>query len=152
MSDKLTSLIADVKEQVLFMQELGVDALEVDSARIEMPSPKAIENPKPREVSKARQTVPDTAQRPATTKESRLSALPSLRERAKGAPPAPSAPARAGGAPISSAPDDRTPPSETALIDMAPRLEETTDTIDSIRADIGACTRCKLHALGRKQI
>jgi DNA polymerase len=41
---------------------------------------------------------------------------------------------------------------ESVLIEVDPRLEETVDTIESIRADIGACTRCKLHSLGRKQI
>jgi len=34
----------------------------------------------------------------------------------------------------------------------APRLEPNTDTLPSIREDIGDCTRCKLCKLGRKQI
>jgi len=38
------------------------------------------------------------------------------------------------------------------LIEITPLLEETTETIESIRADIGDCTRCKLHSFGRKQI
>ena len=45
----------------------------------------------------------------------------------------------------------KTAPIEPALIDIA-KLEDTLDTIESIRADIGDCTRCKLHTCGRKQI
>ncbi|MBK9154069.1 MAG: uracil-DNA glycosylase [Chloracidobacterium sp.] len=36
--------------------------------------------------------------------------------------------------------------------DISPTLSETSETIESIRAEIGDCTRCSLHKLGRKQI
>ena len=35
------------------------------------------------------------------------------------------------------------------LVNIAPRLDET---IESIHAEIGNCTRCKLHSFGRKQV
>ena len=142
MSDKLASLIADVREQVLYMQELGADTLEVDLARIEFPKSKVVESPKPREVPMATPIVQNTAQRPATTRESRLSALPSLANRPSKETPITAAPPM----PATKKAED------PVLIEVASRLEESPDTIESIRADIGSCTRCKLHSLGRKQI
>ncbi len=44
------------------------------------------------------------------------------------------------------------PAEEPVLLDVTPTLDETTDTIESIRAEIGDCTRCKLSQLGRTQI
>jgi DNA polymerase len=37
-------------------------------------------------------------------------------------------------------------------MDVSPTLADTIDTIESIRTEIGDCTRCKLSKLGRKQI
>jgi len=147
---EISRLIADLKEQVLYLQELGGDALAVELPEAG-PTSKD-QNPRSLEAPKEKPVVTMPIQKPATTKESRLSALPSLGGRAKGAPPAPSAPSQSGGAPFLSATDDHKPPAEKALIDISPLLEETGETIESIRADIGACTRCKLHSLGRKQI
>ena len=41
---------------------------------------------------------------------------------------------------------------EPVLLEVSPTLAETTDTIESIRAEIGDCTRCKLSKLGRTQM
>jgi DNA polymerase len=38
------------------------------------------------------------------------------------------------------------------LFEVAPTLSETADTIESIRAEVGNCTRCDLCNQGRKQI
>src|SRR5258708_1598557 len=43
------------------------------------------------------------------------------------------------------------PETDALFGDISPTLNETTDTIDSIRAEIGNCTRCALHS-GRTQI
>ena len=43
-------------------------------------------------------------------------------------------------------------PAEPILLEVSPTLAETTDSIESIRAEIGDCTRCKLSKLGRTQI
>jgi uracil-DNA glycosylase len=150
---ELAELIADVREQVLFMRELGVDALAVelnerppilssvrslitDSSRaVKMPS---VEIPAPRKESRSK--APG----------SRLAALPSLSNRPR------SAPFESFGVPgpISSSDMNKNVPAVSeVLIDVAPRLEETADTIESIRAEIGPdCTRCKLATLGRKQV
>jgi uracil-DNA glycosylase family 4 len=141
----LAELIADVKEQVLYLQELGVKALAVDvlevSARAKVQTPKAVE---------AKAVIPDLKPeitRPKSTG-SRISSLPSLKERTTGAP------ARVvhmvqGGAPETEAQS----PTISTISPESPTTMETTviETIESIRADIGDCTRCKLHT-GRKQI
>ncbi len=146
MSD-ISRLIADVKEQVLYLQELGVDALAVEpptaSPKSKVQSPRSSGSVERLEPVKQAESLP----RRAEQKESRLAALPSLTKRERAAP----AEGGAGGAPGSSPSDERKPTAERAFIDISPRLEETGETIESIRADIGNCTRCKLHT-GRTQI
>src|SRR3990172_7627151 len=56
---------------------------------------------------------------------------PDWRDRPAGQPPPPAPPAPAP------PPQDLPPPAET---------------LEAIRADLGNCTRCKLHGLGRRQI
>lgn len=82
---------------------------------------------------------------------SRLASLPSLQRRASGAPSAPSAPAHSGGAAQDLQKMTKNSSPEPSLIEVTPALEETDDTIETIRADIGDCTRCPLH-MGRTQI
>lgn len=144
-NSELSELIADVKEQVLYLQELGVEALAVDvpevSLRSKVQSPKAVE---------AKVVIPDLKPDIPKTKSSgsRISSLPSLKERTK------SAPARVvhmeqGGAPQAEA---KVPALATNVVELTTPMETTViETIESIRADIGDCTRCKLHT-GRKQI
>ena len=57
--------------------------------------------------------------------------------------PAPAAPAEAPAAPVE-------PESTTAV--AVPVFASSADALKAIREDIGDCTRCKLHTLGRKQI
>jgi DNA polymerase len=144
-NSSISQLIADVKEQVLFMQELGVDAFDVEmraeSPKSKVQSPKLAERA---EVPKA--AIPDLKPEISKPKSagSRLAALPSLSKRQ------PVNPINNQMQPDPAAVKSVIP--EPELIDISPKLEETTDTIESIRADIGNCTRCKLHSLGRKQI
>lgn len=146
-NSSISQLIADVKEQVLFMQELGVDAFDVrvsDERFSSVDSGKSkVDSPKNEILSSAAKDVefPKVEQTQRKV-ESRLSALPSLSKRQ---------PANPINTQMPSATVKSVIP-EPALIDISPKLEETTDTIESIRADIGNCTRCKLHSLGRKQI
>jgi len=146
MSD-ISRLIADVKEQVSYLQELGVDALEFDPKRLS--DTKSIAHvPKSSErLAEPPVAIPipgPSSQKPVQ-KGSRLSSLPSLAKRA------PVEPLRS----VSDSKSAMPPPksiSTPELIEITPLLEETTETIESIRADIGDCTRCKLHSFGRKQI
>jgi len=41
---------------------------------------------------------------------------------------------------------------EAAPSAVAPRADDRTDALPVIRGDLGDCTRCKLHGLGRRQI
>lgn len=148
-----SELIADLREQILFLQELGVDGLSVDlpepqislssvdKYKVNVSSSLAAKSALPAEIS-----IPKTDSRPARTG-SRLSALPSLGSRVRIESPHANESNRS-----QSNMQKNMAANEPALIDVSPRLEETADTIESIRAEIGDCTRCKLHALGRKQI
>ena len=152
MSDpNVSELISDIREQVLFMQELGVaslavelrelpaspvngDKLKVDSPRLEMPvtfekapPPSSIELPK---------RSNDAPKRGG----SRIASLPSLKSRT------------AVSTQDMPKPTPAKPVEEPVLLNVSPTLAETNDTIESIRAEIGDCTRCKLSQLGRKQI
>jgi len=136
---EISELLRDVREQVLYLKELGVDGLEVDL--------------EPRKTSKRDQNVearfvPDEiplvkASPIPRTGATRLAKLPSL---SKTASPS----FEATEPDVQAMPVKQT--SETMFGDIAPTLHETKDTIESIRAEIGDCTRCELCGLGRKQI
>lgn len=145
MSEELSNLLADVKDQVLYLQELGVESLGVDLPVFEMAKPSAVEE-KP---VAARQPIPPT--RPAATPSgSRLSRMPSLRTRTPVTPmPVNRAPleVKAKDAPaISKESED-----SSLFGELGPELPPAVETVDDIRAEIGDCTRCPLHT-GRTQI
>jgi len=136
---EITELIADVREQTLYLQELGVDTFDMKLSDRQVGN--EVLKMDEQESSRAAIEIPEITiptpkiveQRPAG---SRLAELPSLSKRA--APPAPP-------------PPDKT--DETLFGDIAPALPEPTETIEQIRAEIGPdCTRCKLSTLGRKQV
>lgn len=150
-----SELIADLREQILFLKDLGVEALEVNLPEIaghEAPigNKKSVElaasgrfekapPPSSLNIPKRKADAPKQAG-------SRLSALPSLKSRASSPPNLPKTeqvmPKNAATLAEAAA----------AVIEDPPIRAETTDTIGSIRGEIGNCTRCKLHSLGRKQI
>lgn len=148
----LAELISDIREQVLFLQELGVDSLSVELPEpiIGSPARETAKADKTREFTPAEpfEKAPPPADLglPKRSTEapkrggSRIASLPSLRSRTP--------------APISDMPKPTTakPADEPVLMEVSPTLSETNDTIESIRAEIGKCTRCKLSGLGRKQI
>lgn len=149
MSIELSELIADITEQVLYFQELGVEALAVEvppaRRRPKVHGPNSAEERSV--ISNRRSEIP----KPKTSG-SRIASLPSLKERTRSAP-AQVAQGVAGQTDqnISQNLVPNAKDSE-ALISVAEMPEPVSETIESIRADIGNCTRCKLHALGRKQI
>lgn len=149
----LSELIADVREQVLYMKELGVDVLSADLsvAGDKPPEPQRVvrevrnsdhrpETNEPFEMPKITRPEP-VVKRPA----SRLSSLPSLKTR--------SATKHDADSPMQSvrSPEHEPKPMPETAPAALPIMNETTDTIESIRAEIGNCTRCPLHA-GRTQI
>jgi uracil-DNA glycosylase family 4 len=150
----LKSLITDLREQILYLQELGVDSFDV-----ELPEAKSLVSAVNSE-KRAMDSVPVQTRSAPVEKAlpptniglpkrisespkkggSRIASLPSLKSRST--------------APIQS-PKIEMPtakPAEPVLLEVSPTLAETTDTIESIRAEIGDCTRCKLSKLGRRQI
>ena len=154
-SPELSRLIADVKEQVLYLQELGAESVyvnlpeRVDSRefRVESRRPAAMHDPPIRSVPSPADgfAIPKlTPAEPRQTGQSRLAALPSLTKRNT------IAPARNNQS-------DRTPfvekQTETLVGGIAPALPDPTETIEQIRAEIGPdCTRCKLSKLGRSKV
>jgi DNA polymerase len=140
---ELQSLITDIREQILFLQELGIDALDVELPVGQVPIP-SVDSPKPFQFEKALPPadlgLPRRAAEAPKRGGSRISAMPSLKSRSP--------------APVSDMPKSPVakPAEEPVLMEVSPALAETTDTIESIRAEIGDCTRCKLSKLGRKQI
>ena len=152
-----SELIAELREQVLFMQELGVDALAVkipdETDRAGVPASERLSVASAVKVPFEKAPPPTSlniSKRGADSPRqagSRLSALPSLGTRT-------STSVRANSKENESMRSNLNIPAEPApaLIEVSPVLDETSDTIESIRAEIGNCTRCKLHTLGRKQI
>ncbi|MEO5859129.1 MAG: uracil-DNA glycosylase [Pyrinomonadaceae bacterium] len=149
----IQSLITDIREQILFLQELGVDALNVELPNVKVPESSVVSGKMLLDGSPAFVPVepfekappPSDLALPRRTTEapkrggSRIAALPSLKTRS----------------PVQTANMPRPtskPAEDPVLLDVFPTLAETADTIESIRAEIGDCTRCKLSQLGRTQI
>lgn len=159
-STDIQELIADIREQVLYMQELGVDALDArienrelrienaaaGSARLVDPDTSP-ERPQRSEISNFRSKIserPESNERPAG---SRLAELPSLTKRKS---------------PVFF--DKYNPEGEegqgtrdegvTATVaDAKPSMPEPIETIEQIRAEIGPdCVRCPLGTMGRRQV
>jgi len=175
-NEKLNRLIADVREQVVYFNELGVELLDVKMAEagatevVDVDRPIAVAGTGadvipadeiPRDLPDLSINVPkvDIAKR-NLKKQSKLSGLPSLANRT---------PVRNGNSvpkenethdinsadQIGKTTKELSTPAETtlkdALFDVGPALPQTSETIEDIRKDIGDCTRCELYA-GRKQI
>lgn len=153
----LSELIADIREQVLFLKEMGVDSLSADPSLLRNPLP-SVANDKLIVDSLPQETADRTARPPISGAEpqarrvagSRLKAMPSLKDRT----------AISGDGPLRSVPQETERPKPLEEISniiadkpsaVLPIMNETKDTIEVIRAEIGDCTRCPLHS-GRKQI
>lgn len=148
MNLELAEIIDDVKENVLYLRELGVDALDVEFPEINS-SPLLVDSSQLRAaVSEERiiATPKIVEKQPAG---SRLAKLPSLAKR-----PVP----RADAAYLENERGEIEMPkakaqvsSEETLFDVGKILPEAAETIQDIRLDIGNCTRCPLHQ-GRTQV
>ena len=151
--NEIAELLKDVKENILYLRELGVSTLSVDMAAIpesefRIPDSKPIEKFVPTETlntplkSVAVQKGPEI---------SRLSSLPMLGNRISARP------AESKLTFIESEESEMLKASiakkseETLCGDINPALSAGTETVEEIRASIGNCTRCPLHP-GRTQI
>lgn len=143
--DNLNNLADDIKEQILYLGELGVDSLDVklSEARNEA-APRLNKQSAPRAVPavmpeiKIPESKPDQSPR---TGQSRLASLPSLSKRSAAVP------GRIEEKTKNIIVDNQ---SEPAINSDVSANAEPSETIDQIRAEIGpGCTRCKLSDLGR---
>lgn len=161
----LLELIADVREQVLYMQELGVEAFDVDLSEQLVGSTgfgSGISNLRSEisNIETGRLRVPHMPEMPQWRTEtkttersaggSRLASLPTLSDRKKTVPffdkYNPEERQETG--------DGRQEKQSTVTaVEALPSLPEATETIEQIRAEIGPdCRRCKLCELGRTQV
>lgn len=150
-NSEIRELVREVREQVLYFQELGIDALNVSPPELTANQKNDVLPVKPvrfvpDEIPAARTRTLSTSQ----TGRSRLASIPSLSRKTLETDEMPET---ANTFVVSSA--DQTmkdPMAAEVLFDGSPTLSETTDTIESIRTEIGDCTRCDLCAQGRQQI
>jgi DNA polymerase len=176
MNQEFSEILADVKEQILYLQELGVENLNVDlpefdgsrlqvsSLRAEPVNDKPVVSPeKPERFAPPAEIFKKAVETPkpfnAEQNQSRLSLL----ERTKLSRLSPPTPKRD---PLfttnseqrgkSEMPKQKTVDavedlSNSLFGDISQTLPESKETIEEIRLDIGNCTRCPLHE-GRTKI
>ncbi len=147
MTRERKNLVADVREQVAFLRELGVDALDArlpETRTAPVSDSTAAARTQPiRELPPHDLNVAPTSAK-KTNAGARLAALPSLAKRV------PATPAQT--APMTT--EQPTPPPATTdetLFGEIAELPESNETMEQIWADIGNCTRCSLHE-GRTQV
>jgi DNA polymerase len=148
MTQDLKSLVADVKEQIAYLHELGVETIDARLPDTPIPSVAAA---KPAKEAPIRDLPPaklEIAQPPQQkpTAGSRLASLPSLSKRT-------ATPARSGVSTPAESPSDANAPqiSDENLFGDMSGLPESSETMEDVWNDIGNCTRCPLHE-GRTQI
>lgn len=172
-ADKI-ELIADIREQVIYLHELGVEAFDVQMVESQAADP--ISDLR-YEISNLRSEIPrveipniPTAKpvEPRVPGQSRLASLPSLSSLSKKtgtvetAPlvekktePTPGSIERASTENINQTIIEAPVKEQTTKLHSAVSsvLPEPIETIEQIRTEIGHdCTRCKLSTLGRKQV
>ena len=153
--NEISALIADVREQVLFMRELGVESFdvslpEISNVRSEISNSKT-ESDRPAipkiEIPKIEIPKP-VDERPAG---SMLASMPSLKDRLAPRKVVP---------PVEVIAETTTIPTPEIIVTdnlltkiEMPGMPVSDETIEQIRAEIGPdCTRCKLSMLGRKNV
>ena len=166
MKSEISTLLADIKEQILYLQELGAENFSVELPEISFSanskaqslktevSPERLERFVPTEfdLPKLETAKPKAAgAENASTRQSlleatKLSRLPSLPKRNSFSTNQKTEPAREIEMPKTII--DETPP---LFGDFKPTLGESNETIEEIRLDIGNCVRCPLHE-GRTKI
>lgn len=153
--NRISDIAAEIREHALFLRELGVDELAVEiseamivTAQESVPLPKlATQRP---EVPLQTPAPMAAVKRPGA----RLAALPTLGRRERlGIPFMAEAQKPEIPGPIPAASQLTPKADETTLLfgEVDPTLPQTSDSIETIRADIGDCKRCPLFS-GRTQI
>ena len=178
MSNEFSKLLADLKEQVLYMQELGVSDFGIQlpeiNQRFQNPSSQQIPNPKSQISNRLERFVPESlpiapvakpeikpnlpesgSSRQSLLDKTRLSRLPSLANRNFSSTNYQSSQnSEQAGKTLMPTKKQETPAedlNESLFGDISQTLPESKETLEEIRADIGNCTRCPLHE-GRTKI
>jgi len=165
MQNEISALLADVKEQVLYLQELGVKNFNVDlpesqdskfniqNSKLETPQEKlerfvptdfnlpTIESTKPKTSS-----VENSSTRQNLLESTKLSRLPTLPKR--NSYPTNQVKEQARESEMPKLIVEEMP---TLFGEIKQTLPESSETVEEIRLDIGDCIRCPLH-LGRTKI
>lgn len=150
-NNRRKDLISELREQISFLRDLGVDSLAVEFPE-RRPQVSAPEQRQQEAIRRAR-PAPDLNSSKIEISSpkrlgSRLAVLPSLANR-----PRPKTKPEAGNRPpLEANLMQPTQESQRASDGPLPLLSTEAETIDSIRNEIGDCKRCPLHLLGRKQI
>ena len=178
MNSEFSALLADVKEQILYLQELGaenfaVELPEFDDSRFAVQDSKLKTQNSATEISQQRleRFIPDVeilkkAAEPILKAESdetkntrrsllestKLSRLPSLPKRTStfSSFTNNNKPIASREKEMANIPTEEVP-QDSLFGDFKPTLAESNETLEEIRADIGNCTRCPLHE-GRTKI
>lgn len=143
-NSEIVDLIADVRERLLYMQELGVESLGVSISALppKERSAEAISNLRSEIPNLPAVAIPAIMDRPAG---SRLSELPSLKPRKPSKFFDKYNPLDAG---ETTRPVPVSPP-----VDIVPARADVTESVEQIHDEIGPdCARCKLSQLGRTQV
>ncbi len=169
MNEEFSNLLADVREQILYLQELGaenfaVDLPEIDYSKFQSQTAKATNEPLisqerlerfvptdfqiPKiETPKPTINVQDSSSRRSLLEATKLSRLPSLPKRTSFTANKTTEQARESEMPVKITPEEM----PSLFGDVKPTLQESSETIEEIHLDIGNCTRCPLHE-GRTKI
>ncbi|MDQ3320873.1 MAG: uracil-DNA glycosylase [Acidobacteriota bacterium] len=167
MKNEFSNLLADVKEQILYLQELGAESFSVDLPEVAESNFKPEKSKTEISTQKLERFVPSempviaAAERPKPVNTEAIQARRNLLESTK-LSRLPSLPKRNAAIPnfsvnqINEPGEKEMPVKPTAKApslfgDMTEMLPESTETIEEIRADIGNCTRCPLWE-GRTKI
>ena len=148
MNQELNNLVADVREQVAFLGELGVETLEASLPEADVQATSVATAPA-RPATVRELPPPDISVEPPPRKTNagaRLASLPSLSKSKRSTAPR---------ADVSEVPMEKTAEptpavTETLYGDIS-GLPISSEKIEDVWADIGNCTRCPLHE-GRTQV
>ncbi len=170
MQNEFSTLLADVKEQILYLQELGVDNFDVKLPEIEVQSSKFKVHSSKSEIPRERleKFIPtedilksvariETKPPAEKLKTSRLSLLEQTKLSNIGEIPKRNSYSFPNNKIQEQAREENKMAKKlmeempTLFGDTTKKLPESNETIEEIRADIGNCTRCPLHE-GRTQI
>lgn len=177
MTSEISTFLSDLKEQILYLQELGVENFAVElpelSAEFQNAAPAQIRNPKTEIRNRLERFVPDApaaaapppvlkapppVQSEANTARANLlekSKLSHMSQVPKHAPSISNIQThnqeQARGEPMPKSKKTEETLSESLFGDISQTLPETGETVEEIRADVGNCTRCPLWE-GRTKI